>query len=204
MMLRVSNTGHQGRLSWPEDAHAEFDPPKNRQNQTRPHRKEKSMTRHYSFPLIPAIAAAAWALLVSSALAIEPLRCRSAKLSAQVRHAQCIVRCQRRPAERAGACAATCNDRLDRRIHILDASALCTGVTPPTEPNNDLCQLQVLRAAWKQSKCLLRCDRLAGRSDAFPADRCDDRCQNQFDRSYLRVVGQPMCSQYRGEVPTLQ
>ncbi|GIW43881.1 MAG: hypothetical protein KatS3mg077_1163 [Candidatus Binatia bacterium] len=156
-----------------------------------------------TFLFTATLASVAMVLAAGIARAADPLPCQSAKLSAQVNHARCIVRCQQRTPERAQPCEARCNDRLTRRLAILQSSPVCTGVAVGPSANNSVCDLQLLNAAWKQAKCYLRCDRLDRRSDTFNVARCNDRCSSKFDRTRVRVLRQPICSQHSGAMPSI-
>ncbi len=153
--------------------------------------------------LFAALVSGSVALMATLAQAAEePLRCQSAKLSAHVNHARCIVRCQRRPSEHLQACETRCDERLTRRLQILQSAAVCTGANSTPTANNDVCDLQLLKAAWKQVKCYLRCERLAENSSAFDSEHCQDNCSHKFDRTRARVLQQPACSQHSGQMPS--
>ncbi|MCX8072483.1 MAG: hypothetical protein N3C12_08535 [Candidatus Binatia bacterium] len=150
-----------------------------------------------------ALVAAALVAVATAASAAEPLGCQAAKLSAQVNHARCSVRCGQRPPERVQACQTRCDERFTRKISVLSASPICTGQTSGSAANNGICDLQLLKAAWKQVKCYLRCNRLAQNSDTFDSSRCNDRCESQFDRAKARVLAQPVCSRHSGLMPSI-
>lgn len=153
--------------------------------------------------LIAALASAGIALMATSAHGAESLACQSAKLSAQVNHARCIVRCQGRPSERVQPCETQCDQRLTRRLQILQSASVCTGTTQSPAANNEVCDLQLLKASWKQVKCYLRCERLGVNSTTFHLTRCNDKCVSKFNRTRARVMQQPVCAHHSGQMPSI-
>lgn len=160
-------------------------------------------SHHIPGLLITTLVGASMAFAASSAQAGDSLACQSAKLNAQVNHARCVVRCRQRPPERVQPCETRCDQRLTRRLQILQSAPVCTGASSGPTPDNDVCDLQLLKAAWKQVKCFLRCERLAVNSPTFDIGQCNDRCTSKFNRTRARVLQQPTCAQHSGQMPSI-
>ena len=167
------------------------------------------MTRHTTHHrpiealLSVAIALPTLIFTVGTASAVDPLGCQAAKFSAHVHHARCVVRCQSRASDRVDACEQKCDNRRDRRLAVLQRSAVCTGASPSTDPNNSACDLQLLNAGWKQVKCFLRCQRLGISRETFDTTGCNNKCTTRFNAAKERILRQPICSRHDGRMPTI-